>query len=169
MGGSLLLAADAVWLGLLGVGALALRRELGLMRQRVSMIGDVVTDGPEPGAPVPRGPGMRQDRLLLFLSGDCEPCHEVVGRLVGISRPDAVHVVIRDGAVPNGAALLVESLPGSVHLITGEDAERLVEAYGIQTAPTAIATAAGVVRAKGYLRGREDLELLLEAIPADRP
>lgn len=160
------LLLSLMWLVVVGAGALILRRELGLMRGRVAFAGTAISDGLEVGAPAPASYA-RRSRLLLFLFGDCAPCHEVVQTL-DVSRPDLLEAVALDGA-QNGAAESLRSGIGSrVSLIEGADAEKLRSAFAVTSGPLAIAVTDGIVTGKGYIRRPADLEMLLAAVGGPR-
>lgn len=162
----ILLAVVAAWLALLAFGALVVRRELGLLQERLATIGTAATDGAAVGSFAPRVPQMRRDDVLLFLFGDCAPCHEVATEVGRTLDPRRFLCVLNDGTVAGSAASVTRFLPAGARTVVGAPAQRAREELKVNSAPFGIAVVAGLITAKGTIRHAGDLAQL--AAVADR-
>ena len=143
---------------ILVLAVLALWREVSILEARLSHSGGRIVDGPEIGSLVP--PTLRRhDALYLFLSDDCPACHEVVADLRQQERWDfdAFAVRIRDGDRDHSDLDVFAELPDHVLGVSDDDGDRIVTALAVRASPLAIAVHDGLVVAKGYLRGNEDV------------
>lgn len=164
MGDLALLTAVAVWLALLGVGALVVRRELELLTDRVNSIGRTPMDGLAVGAFAPRVPGLGRDDVVLFLFGDCASCHEVIDSVRHSLLPELFLCIVNDGTVPGSADSLVTSLPAGVRRVGGTDARAALERFQVHSAPFGVALVDGLVAAKGTLRDTAELDRLARIV-----
>ena len=169
MGDVALLVVAAVWLALLGFGALVIHRELQLLQDRVSSIGRTPMDGLAVGSFAPRVPGLARDDVVLFLFGDCAPCHDVVDALGRNLWPDRFLCVVNDGTVPGSGESVLANLPDGVRRVSGADARSALERYQVHSAPFGVAVAGGLVVAKGTLRDADELDVLLHAVDGRKP
>jgi hypothetical protein len=144
-------------------GALLLRSELRLHRARVARYGVRVADGPQLGHPLPRpvlqavGPQVRAEfQRLLFISGSCEPCRDVVVGLAQLSPSTRLRLaVIVSGVVDPAMDEALRSLrPGRV--ATGGAAHEAHLAALVRLTPFGVLAEGEVVVAKGYLSPDED-------------
>lgn len=152
--------AGAAVVGVLSLvlAVLALWREVSILEARLSHSGGRIVDGPEIGSLVP--PTLRRrDALYLFLSDDCPACHEVVADLRQQERWDfnAYAVRVRDGDWDHPDLDVFAELPDHVQAVSDDDGDRIVTALAVRASPLAIAVHDGLVVAKGYLRGNQDV------------
>jgi hypothetical protein len=164
-GNLVLLLVDAVWLTLLGFGAVVIHREIGIISARLAAAGTIVPDGLELGVAVPRGAGVGRDQVLLFLFGDCAPCHQIARQLASVSRPDRICAVVK--ASPQGpetADDLIGALPAPVARLDAGTAERCTALFQVRSAPLGIAVRDGIVVAKSYLRSVGQVEFLVDQL-----
>jgi hypothetical protein len=169
MGDVTLLVVAAVWLALLGFGALVIRRELQLLQDRVRSIGRTPMDGLAVGSFAPRVPGLARDDVVLFLFGDCAPCHEIVDTLGRSLWPDRFLCVVNDGTIPGSDESVLANLPGEVRRVSGSDARAALERFQVHSAPFGVAVVGGLVVAKGTLRDASELDVLLHAVDGRKP
>lgn len=80
-GSVFLLAINGAVLIVLGLGALVLRRELGLLFRRVRTAGPSVPEALEVGSAVPRVVKPYDGRPLVFFYPRCAPCHDIAREL----------------------------------------------------------------------------------------
>ncbi|MET8121093.1 hypothetical protein [Micromonospora sp. NPDC005189] len=159
-----LLAVAAVWLVLLGFGALVVRRELELLTDRVDSIGRTPMDGLAVGSFAPRVPGLGRDDVVLFLFGDCSSCHEVIDAVRHSLLPELFLCVVNDGTVPGSGDSVVASLPAGVRRVTGADARGALERFQVHSAPFGVALVDGIVAAKGTLHETGELDRLAKIV-----
>lgn len=151
----------SVWIAVLGSGTLVVHRELALLRSRVRIAGGGVPDGLEVGvfAPRPLRFGSASRTVMVFLAGECPPCHAFIGRLGGLANDPRVLVIIRGSG--EEARALGEALPPGTRIVDGSEAEELVAAGRVHAEPFALAVEDGLVVGKGYVRDRRDVAALL--------
>lgn len=132
-----------------------------MLQERLRISGVRVVDGPEIGTFAPAVARAR-DALYLFLSDDCPACHEVVASLpvegVG-SEFTTLGVRVRDELdleESPGSDVFV-TLPPWIEAVPDELGDRIAAALRVRATPLAIAVRRGMIVAKGYLRGPEDL------------
>ncbi|MEV4617405.1 hypothetical protein AB0J74_01655 [Asanoa sp. NPDC049573] len=169
MGDLALLAVDAVWLVLLGLGALVIRRELQLLQDRLADIGTAPMDGIAVGSFAPRTPGLGRDDVVLFLFGDCEPCHDAAEMVSRSLVPGRFLCVVNDGTVPGSAASVLALLPSGVRTVTGDLAKTARERFQVHSAPFGVTVVDGLVAAKGTLRNPDDLDRLAHLANGHHP
>ncbi|MEV6862875.1 hypothetical protein AB0M44_17975 [Streptosporangium subroseum] len=160
MGFTGLTVAALVWLFLLGIGLLVVRRELSLLQDRVTASGSAAADGLAIGAPAPRFPGMRPDDVILFFFGDCAPCHELATEVARSADPYRFASVVSDGTMPDSASSVRELLADDARAMVGDEAAAVRQQYKVHSGPFGVAVSGGLVVAKGVLRHAEDLEHL---------
>ncbi|WP_214416055.1 hypothetical protein [Sphaerisporangium fuscum] len=153
----------AVWLILVGLGLLVVRRELAILQDRVANSGAAPADGLAVGAVAPRFPGMREDDVVLFFFGDCEPCHEVAEEVARSADPSRFACVVSDGTLEGSSTGFGELLPAQARVLTGDEATSVRERYKVRSGPFGVAVSGGLVVAKGVLRYADDLEHLRRA------
>jgi hypothetical protein len=156
-----LVAVDGAWLATLGLGAVVMRREAALLRERVRLSGAAVGDGLEVGAAAP-APFVRRDGVVLFLFGDCDPCHEVAAHVEHVARADRIAPVVVDGGTPGASATVLELLPPTVPAIVGGRADALRASFRVTSGPLAFVVRHGMIRAKTYVHEPRDLVELAE-------
>lgn len=155
-----LLWIDAIWIAVLAFLALVVQRELSVLQALVRANGGgAVADGPEIGSAVPRRARTGDDRLFVFLFGDCPPCHEVADRLHRLPGHCDLTIVVTDGGLLGSSASVLPLIPTRprLTLLTGRTGEQHRAALRVHSGPFAVMTRGGVVTAKGYLRGETDI------------
>ena len=160
MGYTGLTVAALVWLALLALGLLVVRRELSILQSRVAASGNAPADGLAIGAVAPHFPGVRRDDVILFFFGDCAPCHELAEQVAGSADPQQFACVVSDGTLPGSSAGVRELLPASARAIAGDEAVAIRQRYKIRSGPFGVSVSGGLVVAKGVLRNVGDLEHL---------
>jgi hypothetical protein len=147
----------ALLLLLAALVTVSLWREVSVLEARVRLAGAIPIDGPEIGTLAPSSVRNR-DGVYLFLSDDCVACHEVaadLGRLRGDEGFSTLAIRVHDDHSPD--AQILASLPSEVLRLPEETGDRIVSDLAIRATPLAIAVRGGLIAAKGYLRGAEDL------------
>jgi hypothetical protein len=143
------------------VAVASLWREVSVLEARLRISGVRVVDGPEIGTFAPAVARAR-DALYLFLSDDCPACHEVVASLpIEGSGSEFTTLAVRvrddlDLEESPGADVFV-ALPPWIEAVPDELGDRIAAALRVRATPLAIAVRRGLIVAKGYLRGPEDL------------
>lgn len=158
-----LLGVLALWLTLLSLGTLIVRRELLVLSTRVARYGISVSDGPDVGAAIRPQPDVPRSGVFIFIYGDCGSCHDLIAGMAREANWPHVVLIAGDGTVPGSSAELGGRLPG-VAAVSGEAAKRVADAWRVNSGPLGLAVQDGVVRAKGYLRHVRDVRLLHAAI-----
>lgn len=174
-----------LWLAFLGVAVvvLGLMRQVGLLHERSSPMGAMITDhGPDIGdkAPelnlpdifgrnvqiggLPGGTAAADGRqtLLMFTAPTCPVCDKLFPILKSIARAEKISVVmISDGAPDEHERFLASHELGQIRYVVSAEAGMAFQVgkipYGV------LLDAQGVIRAKGLTNTREHLESLLEA------
>jgi hypothetical protein len=139
----------------------SLWREVSVLEERLRISGVRVVDGPEIGTFAPAVARAR-DALYLFLSDDCPACHEVVASLPaeGMGAEfTTLGVRVRDDLdlEESPRADVLVALPPWIEAMPDELGDRISAALRVRATPLAIAVRRGMIVAKGYLRGPEDL------------
>jgi methylamine dehydrogenase accessory protein MauD len=163
--------AFAVW---------ALSRQIGILFERVSPLGALVTDsGPAVGADAPvftlpsitspttvtvGGPGEGRSTLLFFLSPTCPVCKKLLPVLRSLSSAEAgwLRIVLAsDGnEAEQRAFTAAQKLAEFPYVLSTQ----LGLAYRVARLPFAVLIGEdGVVKAKGLVNNREQLDSLLNA------
>ncbi|MEV1167892.1 hypothetical protein [Nonomuraea sp. NPDC049784] len=163
MGYTALLVVSFVWLLILALGLLVVRRELSILQDRVAVSGAAPADGLAVGALAPQFPGLRSDDVVLFFFGDCEPCHEVATEVARSADPGGFACVVSDGTMAGSSTGFARILPEDARVLTGDEAGAVRERYKVHSGPFGVAVSDGLVVAKGVLRYADDLERLHHA------
>ncbi|MDQ6434414.1 methylamine dehydrogenase accessory protein MauD [Mesorhizobium sp. LHD-90] len=156
----------------------ALARQVGILFERVAPMGALMTDaGPKIGEHSPRfdlltlegkplvlGPPSPKNTLVFFLSTTCPVCKKLLPVLKSLKQAEAENlsiVIASDGdALEHGAFRRAAGL-GEFPYVLSRD---LGMAYRINRLPFAVLLdREGVLRGKGLVNSREQLESLLNA------
>lgn len=178
-------AVILLWLVVVALIAVVfvLARQIGVLHERVSPVGAMISNaGPEIGAAAPRlalrnltgadrtlGEGPRS-QLLFFLSPTCPICKALTPALrdIAAAEGDWLDVMLAsDGKEETHRAFLAaERLAGFPYVLSSE----LGQTFRIAKLPYAVLIdGAGVVRAKGLVNTREQLESLFNAVETGIP
>jgi hypothetical protein len=152
-----------VWVILLGFGTVVVWRELLVLRARVVRYGVAVTDGPDVGGIARRQEGVPRTGVVIFVFGDCGPCHELAAGLGDPADWPGVGFVVGDGAEP-GSSVALSELAARFPVVTGPAAAEVALAWRVNSGPLGLAIRDDVVQAKGYLRHADDVRLLVRAV-----
>lgn len=163
MGYTALFVVCAVWLILLLLGLLVVRRELSILQDRVAVSGNALTDGLAVGAVAPPFPGLRDNDVVMFFFGDCEPCHEVATEVARSADPAGFACVVSDGTMPGSAEGFRRILHADSRALIGAEGAAVRERYKVHSGPFGVAVSGGLVVAKGVLRYADDIEQLYHA------
>jgi methylamine dehydrogenase accessory protein MauD len=164
----------------LAVAFFALARQVGVLFERISPMGALVTEaGPRIGERSPQFPlasltggeinvGAASPRatLIFFLSPACPVCKKLlpVLRSVRASESSWLDIVLAsDGAQANHHSRFIETMKLHTfpYVVSGE----LGMSYRVARLPFAVLLdATGVIRAKGLVNNREQLESLFNAV-----
>jgi len=156
-----LLWLEAGWLTMLALGYIVVRREVFILDARTKRYSDIVPDGLEIGAHVPKTAGVARADLFVFLFGDCDSCHELADDLNNLAEGIRLALVVGEGAAANGTDSLLRKLPKRFITYTGMTAQNLANAFRVHSGPLGIAMENDVVVAKGYLRHAQDVERVM--------
>jgi methylamine dehydrogenase accessory protein MauD len=167
----------AVTLALLLV-VLALSRQIGVLYERVAPMGALTIDkGPAVGAASPRfelddllgralriGHGGGRGQLLFFVSPTCPVCKKLLPILKSVARTEGAWldiVLASDGEMPEHLAFYRKAgLEAFPYVLSTEIGMR----FQVSKLPYAILLdEQGIVRAKGLINSREQLESLFTA------
>ena len=169
-----------LWLAFVGVTVvlLGLMRQVGLLHERSSPMGAMITDhGPDIGDKAPEfelpdyfgrpariGGASAEGRptLLMFTAPSCPVCDKLFPIIKSIARAEKIAVVmISDGAPEEHKKFLDSHELGEIRYVVSAEAGMAFQVgkipYGVLIDPQ------GVIRAKGLTNTREHLESLLEA------
>lgn len=169
-----------LWVAFLGVTVvmLGLMRQVGLLHERSSPMGAMITDhGPDIGDKAPEldltdfggravkigGPAANgRQTLLMFTAPTCPVCDKLFPIIKSIARAEKISVVmISDGAPEEHRRFLDSHDLGEIRYVVSAEAGMAFQVgkipYGVLLDPQ------GVIRAKGLTNTREHLESLLEA------
>lgn len=169
-----------LWVAFLGVTVvmLGLMRQVGLLHERSSPMGAMITDhGPDIGDKAPEldltdfagravkigGPSADgRQTLLMFTAPTCPVCDKLFPIIKSIARAEKISVVmISDGAPEEHRRFLDSHDLGEIRYVVSAEAGMAFQVgkipYGVLLDPQ------GVIRAKGLTNTREHLESLLEA------
>lgn len=169
-----------LWVAFLGVSVvlLGLMRQVGLLHERSSPMGAMITDhGPDIGdkapefelpdwfgKPVKIGGASADGRatLLMFTAPSCPVCEKLFPIIKSMARAENIGVVmISDGAADEHKRFLAGHPLDDARYVVSAEAGMAFQVgkipYGVLVDPQ------GVIRAKGLVNTREHLESLLEA------
>ncbi len=174
---ALVVSQILLWLTIVGMGVVifALVRQVGILHERISPMGALVTDkGPEVGDLAPsltvndiagrpvqigRPAAHAKGRLLLFVSPSCPICKKLLPIAKSFSRGERLEVVlVGDGDLEEQRRMIREH---GLEDETYVNAPQVGMAFQVGKLPYAILIDAdGVIRAKGLVNSREHLESL---------
>lgn len=169
-----------LWLALIGCAVLllGLLRQVGLLHERSSPLGAMITDhGPDIGDAAPvfdlpdhAGATVRiggssaasRPTLLMFTAPTCPVCDKLFPLIKSIARAEKFAVVmISDGQPDEHQRFLAKHELGDIRYVVSAEVGMAFQVgkipYGV------LLDAEGVIRAKGLTNTREHLESLLEA------
>jgi methylamine dehydrogenase accessory protein MauD len=169
-----------LWVALLGMTAvvLGLTRQIGLLHERSSPMGAMITDhGPDIGDPAPEfdlpdyfGQSVRiggasaeaRPTLLMFTAPSCPVCDKLFPIIKSIAKAEKIAVtMISDGAPEEHARFLETHDLGQIRYVVSAE---IGMAFQVGKIPYGVLLdAEGVIRSKGLTNTREHLESLLEA------
>jgi len=169
-----------LWITVLGlvVVMLGLMRQVGLLHERSSPMGAMITDhGPDIGDKAPEfelpdyfGSSARiggatadgRPTLLMFTAPTCPVCDKLFPIIKSIARAEKIGVVmISDGAPEEHARFLETHDLGQIRYVVSAE---IGMAFQVGKIPYGVLLdSEGVIRAKGLTNTREHLESLLEA------
>ena len=179
-------ALVALWVLVLVLATviLVMLRQIGVLYERVSPMGALMDNaGPQVGEPSPRftprsltGPGIAvggagaRAQLVFFLSPTCPVCKQLLPVLTSIRTDEKAWldvVLASDGDEARHSEFIRRQKLGAFPYVLSSD---LGMTYRVQRLPFAVLTdAAGIVRAKGLVNNREQLESLFNALKAGVP
>lgn len=168
-----------LWLAVLALGLMlwALSRQVGVLFERVAPMGALVTDaGPAVGQPSPIfdltglqseqvviGGPQAKSTLLFFLAPTCPVCKKLIPILKLLARDEADQlrvVLASDGEADHLQFMREQGLQAMPYLLSTE----LGMGYRVSRLPYAVLIdREGVVKAKGLVNSREQLDSLLNA------
>ncbi len=169
-----------LWLAFLGVTVvlLGLMRQVGLLHERSSPMGAMITDhGPDIGDKAPEfelpdyfgrplniGGAAADGRstLIMFTAPTCPVCDKLFPIIKSIAKAEKLSVVmISDGAQDEHKRFLDNHELGQIRYVVSAEAGMAFQVgkipYGVLIDPQ------GIIRSKGLTNTREHLESLLEA------
>lgn len=178
------LAALWVLVLILIAAVFALARQIGVLLERVQPVGAMISDsGPDIGARVPdmilpnlngealqlADPGARA-RLVFFLSTTCPICKALIPSLRDAARAegDWLDVILASDGKPGPHEDMIrrEKLQDFPYTLSSQ----LGMTFKVAKLPFAILIdGKGVIKAKGLVNNREQLESLFHAAELDRP
>lgn len=177
---ALIVSNILLWVAVLALLAtvLALARQIGILYERISPMGALMMDsGPGVGQPAPVfqlpalgggavqiGGSANRSTLLFFLSPTCPVCKKLLPILKSVQKAEAQTtqvVLASDGELPQHEAFrqraALEDFP---YVLSAE----LGMSFRVSKLPYAVLLdTQGLVRAKGLVNSREQLESLLAA------
>ncbi|WP_046863197.1 methylamine dehydrogenase accessory protein MauD [Microvirga massiliensis] len=177
----LLVASNVLlWLALFGLGivVVGLMRQIGLLHERSSPMGAMMTDhGPDIGDPAPAfnvvdyngapvrigGPNpQKRATLLMFTAPTCPICDKLFPIIKSIAKAEKISVIlVSDGQPDEHERFLKSHDLGSIPYVVSPEVGMRFQVgkipYGV------LLDASGTIRAKGLTNTREHLESLLEA------
>ncbi len=168
-----------LWLALLGMSLvmLGLLRQVGLLHERSSPMGAMITDhGPDIGDAAPvfelpdhtgqkvtiGGPNPASAVLLMFTAPSCPVCDKLFPIIKSMARAERLSVImISDGAPEEHKRFLASHELGDIRYVVSAEVGMAFQVgkipYGI------LIDSSGTIRAKGLTNTREHLESLVEA------
>ena len=168
-----------LWVAFLGVSVvlLGLMRQIGLLNERSSPMGAMITDhGPDIGDAAPEfelpdyfgrsvrigGASEGRPLLLMFTAPTCPVCDKLFPIIKSIARAEKISVVmVSDGAPEEHARFLENHELGQIRYVVSAE---IGMAFQVGKIPYGVLLdAEGVIKAKGLTNTREHLESLLEA------
>jgi methylamine dehydrogenase accessory protein MauD len=182
---ALTISVVLLWLAVLALGLMlwALSRQVGVLFERVAPMGALVTDaGPVVGQPSPIfditglqseqvviGGPQSKSTLLFFLAPTCPVCKKLIPILKHLSRDESAQlrvVLASDGEADHLQFMREQGLQAMPYLLSTE----LGMSYRVSRLPYAVLLdREGLVRAKGLVNSREQLDSLLNAQDMNTP
>jgi methylamine dehydrogenase accessory protein MauD len=180
MTNALIVSNILLWVAVLALLAtvLALARQIGILYERVAPMGALMMDsGPGVGQPAPVlqlpalgggavqiGGSANRNTLLFFLSPTCPVCKKLLPIIKSMQKAEAQStqiVLASDGELPQHEAFRQRAeLEGFPYVLSAE----LGMNFRVSKLPYAVLLdTQGLVRAKGLVNSREQLESLLAA------
>jgi methylamine dehydrogenase accessory protein MauD len=176
----LVVAVSLLWILVvaLSIAVFALARQVGILYERIAPMGALITDsGPSVGETVPRfdlasldgrsvaiGVQGARSQLVFFLSPTCPVCKRLLPILSSVAAAERSWldiVLASDGNVAEHRAFVVQRKLQSFPYVLSKE---LGMAFRVSRLPyAALIDHAGVVRAKGLINNREQLESLFNA------
>ena len=177
---ALIVSNILLWVAVLALLAtvLALARQIGILYERIAPMGALMMDsGPGVGQPAPVfqlpalgggavqvGGSSGRNTLLFFLSPTCPVCKKLLPILKSVQKAEAQTtqvVLASDGELPQHEAFRQRAqLEGFPYVLSAE----LGMSFRVSKLPYAVLLdTQGLVRAKGLVNSREQLESLLAA------
>lgn len=177
---SLVVSNTLLWLLMLAVivALWALARQVGILFERVAPMGALVTDaGPKLGEAAPRfelialrgaevsvGGQRKRSQLLFFLSPTCPVCKKLLPILKSSAQAEKAWldvVLASDGEAPEHMAFYQRAKLEQFPYVLSSD---LGMTYRVSRLPYAVLIDdRGIIRAKGLINSREQLESLFNA------
>jgi methylamine dehydrogenase accessory protein MauD len=180
MTNALIVSNILLWVAVLALLAtvLALARQIGILYERIAPMGALMMDsGPGVGQPAPVlqlpalgggavqiGGSANRNTLLFFLSPTCPVCKKLLPIIKSMQKAEAEStqiVLASDGELPQHEAFRQRAeLEGFPYVLSAE----LGMNFRVSKLPYAVLLdTQGLVRAKGLVNSREQLESLLAA------
>jgi methylamine dehydrogenase accessory protein MauD len=180
MTNALIVSNILLWVAVLALLAtvLALARQIGILYERIAPMGALMMDsGPGVGQPAPVlqlpalgggavqiGGSANRNTLLFFLSPTCPVCKKLLPIIKSMQKAEAQStqiVLASDGELPQHEAFRQRAeLEGFPYVLSAE----LGMNFRVSKLPYAVLLdTQGLVRAKGLVNSREQLESLLAA------
>jgi methylamine dehydrogenase accessory protein MauD len=177
---SLIIAQILSWVFLLalGVGLLAVARQVGVLHIRVAPAGALATSGgPAVGDTIVKIDARSIDgaavtigghahgtplRLLMFVSAQCPLCKNIIPMAKSFARDERVTLTfVGDDDVTTQRAMIAQHGLDGYAFVNGPD---VGQAYGVAKLPFAVLLdAEGTILSKGLVNSREHLESLIVA------
>lgn len=179
----LIILVVALWLAVLGLAMVVwvMLRQIGVLYERISPMGALMDSaGPQVGEASPSftltsltggevtiGAGGERAQVLFFLSPTCPVCKQLLPVLASIrndEKPWLDVVLASDGDAQKHIEFIRKARLSAFPYVLSSD---LGMTYRVQRLPFAVLTdAGGVVRAKGLVNNREQLESLFNTLQA---
>ena len=179
-------ALAALWVLVLVLATviLVMLRQIGVLYERIAPMGALMDNaGPQVGQPSPRfmprsltgpeiavGGASGRAQLVFFLSPTCPVCKQLIPVLASIRTDEKAWldvVLASDGDEARHRDFIQRQKLGAFPYVLSSE---LGMAYRVQRLPFAVLTdGAGVLRAKGLINNREQLESLFSALSAGVP
>lgn len=162
----------------LAIAVFALARQVGILFERIAPMGALITDaGPTVGEPVPRfdlaaldgrpvaiGASGARSQLVFFLSPTCPICKKLLPILASVAGAESSWldiILASDGEPAEHRAFVAQRRLDPFRYVLSRE---LGMAFRVSRLPyAALIDGSGVVRAKGLINNREQLESLFNA------
>jgi methylamine dehydrogenase accessory protein MauD len=179
----LIILVVGLWIAVLGLAVIVwvMLRQIGVLYERISPMGALMDSaGPQVGEASPSfslpsltggevtiGAGGGRAQVLFFLSPTCPVCKQLLPVLASIRTDEKSWldvVLASDGDPPRHVEFIRKARLSAFPYVLSSD---LGMTYRVQRLPFAVLTdAGGVVRAKGLVNNREQLESLFNTLQA---